>query len=698
MGQTALSSIDRQGLTVGIDVGGTFTDVFVRAPDGALLAACKVPSTPPDFAAGLLQGVAAALLRAGRAAGEVTRLIHGTTVATNCILTRSGARLGFLLTEGFRDILPVGLGWRPRMYDLDMDPVEPLFLAPRRRCLGVSERMSVRGQVVTPLDEASLVAAAARLVEDEGVEAIVVCYLHAYANPAHERRTRDLLQERHPGVSVTLSSEVLPRPREYRRLVVSGFDGYVKPIVNRYLEALGSRLRQAGVQAPLDVMQSNGGVCGVRNVIERPVGTVLSGLAAGVIGAASLGARAGFPDLISLDMGGTSADVALIRNGRPLVTNEGSFEHYPLNIPMVEVRTIGAGGSSLARVDAGGALRVGPESAGADPGPACYGRGGDQPTVTDASLVLGYLNPDTFAGGIALRAERARSAIDEAVARPLGLSVEQAALGIHAIVNANMAGALRLISIKRGYDPRDFVLLPFGGAGPLNAGRVAEACGIRRLLIPPAPGVLSAMGLILAPLRHEASAAYSVRADAADSAALTDLCADLDRQCLARMAVDGVDPGETQREYFAEMRYVGQSHQLEVSLGERLTPDAVKDAEVRFHAAHEQTYNHRNEATAVEFVALRATWVRPAPDAELIAEVAAADRPPPTPRTRRLCLAAADGFQEAPVYAREALPPGFELNGPAILEQPDSTTLVYPGHRARVDAFGNLLIEIERPA
>ena len=685
-----------QGLTVGIDVGGTFTDVFVQAPDGALLAACKAPSTPPDFATGLLQGVAAALLQAGRGAEEVTRLIHGTTVATNCILTRSGARLGFLLTEGFRDILPIGLGWRPRMYDLDMDPVEPLFLAPRRRCLGVPERMSVRGQVVAPLDETALVAAAARLVEDEGVEAIVVCYLHAYANPAHERRTRDLLQERHPGLSVTLSSDVLPRPREYRRLVVSGFDGYVKPIVNRYLEGLATRLREAGVQAPLHVMQSHGGVCGVKNLIERPVGTVLSGLAAGVIGAANLGAKAGFPDLISLDMGGTSADVALIRNGRPLVTNEGSFEHYPLNIPMVEVRTIGAGGSSIARVDAGGALRVGPDSAGADPGPACYGRGGTQPTVTDASLVLGYLNPETFAGGIVLQPERARSAIDEAVAKPLGMSVEQAALGIHAIVNANMAGALRLISIKRGYDPRDFVLLPFGGAGPLNAGRVAEASGIRRLLIPPAPGVLSAMGLILAPLRHEASAAYSASADDANSAALASICADLDRQCLARMAVDGVDPAETTGECFAEMRYVGQSHQLEVSLGERLTSAAVQDAEVRFHAAHEQTYNHRNEAAAVEFVALRATRVRPPPDAELIAELAACEAPPPAPQTRRLCLAAADGFQETPVYERAALPPGFRLSGPAILEQPDSTTLVYPGHLASVDPFGNLLIEIEQ--
>ena len=355
-----------------------------------------------------MRGLREAVSLAGRRASEIDRVVHGTTVATNCIITESGANLGFLMTEGCRDVLYIGIGWRPKMYDLDMDPVEPLFLAPRRQSLEVVERMDFRGQVVTPLDEAQLKQTASRLVEVHNVEVFVVCFLHSYANPIHEQRAREILQELYPKIPVTLSSEVLPRRREYRRLVVAGFDGYVKPVVTDYLNELVTQLRAEGVESPLHVMQSHGGVGGVENVIRRPVGTVLSGLAAGVIGAASVGAEAGFPNCISLDMGGTSTDVALIRAGHALVTSEGSFEDYPLNIPMIDVRTIGAGGSSIAYVDKGGALKVGPESAGANPGPACYGRGGEYPTVTDASLVLGYLNPATFAGGLDIDVERSR--------------------------------------------------------------------------------------------------------------------------------------------------------------------------------------------------------------------------------------------------------------------------------------------------
>ena len=439
-------------LTVGIDVGGTFTDVFVRDTDRGGWIVHKVPSTPPAFGDGFMRGLSEAVERAGAAPESVHRVVHGTTVATNCILTQSGARLGFLLTEGCRDILYIGIGWRPKMYDLDMDPVEPLFLAPRRRSLEVSERMDYEGNVLIPLAEDELRKVARTLVEEHGVEVFVVCFLHSYANPVHEYRCREILNEMYPEIPVTLSSDVLPRRREYRRLVVSGFDGYVKPVVTNYLNELVGKLDGANVDAPLHVMQSHGGVGGVDNVIERPVGTVLSGLAAGVIGAANVGASAGFPDCISLDMGGTSTDVALIRGGQPLITNEGSFEDYPLNVPMIDVRTIGAGGSSIAHVDEGGALKVGPESAGADPGPACYGRGGEQPTVTDASLVLGYLNPDSFAGGLDIDVELSRRAIENQIAEPLGMTLLEAALGIHAIVNSNMAQTLRLVSIKRGHD------------------------------------------------------------------------------------------------------------------------------------------------------------------------------------------------------------------------------------------------------
>ncbi len=680
-------------LTVGIDVGGTFTDVFIRDSLRPAWVVRKVPSTPPAFAEGFLNGLTSALEQAGRSGEEVARVIHGTTVATNCILTESGAKLGFLLTEGFRDILYVGLGWRPRMYDLDMDPVEPLFLAPRRRCLGVRERIDVRGRVVKPLDEDQLAAVAQELVEGQGAEVLVVCYLHAYANPSHERRTRELLAQRYPGLPVTLSSDVLPRRREYQRLVVSGFDGYVKPVVNNYLSDLAARLKDCRVDAPLHVMQSHGGVCGVDNVIERPVGTVLSGLAAGVIGAANVGLTAGCKDLISFDMGGTSTDVALIQDGRPLITNEGGFEDYPLNIPMVELRTIGAGGSSIAYVDAGGALRVGPDSAGADPGPACYGRGGTQPTVTDASFVLGYLNAQTFAGGIHIDLDKAKAAIETHLAQPLGLSLREAALGVHAIVNANMADALRLVSIRRGHDPRDFTLLPFGGAGPLNAGRVAEACGIRRILVPPTPGVLSALGLMLAPTRHEAAASYDAQASSAKAVDIRAILGRLDAQCMDKMRRDGVAPEAADIEYFAQMRYLGQSHQLEVPAGNEVDDDLVAAAVAEFHRLHQQTYNHSDRSAATEFVALRAVHTFAASESRLLEAVAPADQAPPRPSCRPTCLTAATGYQDTPVYRRDGLPVDFRFTGPAIVEQADTTTLLYPGHSARVDAFGNLLIE-----
>lgn len=680
-------------ITVGIDVGGTFTDVFLRDSERQGWVVHKVPSTPPDFATGFMRGFEDILHQAGVTAKDCTRIIHGTTVGTNCILTQSGARLGLLLTEGFRDVLYIGVGWRPKMYDLDMDPVEPLFLAPRRRAMGVRERIDVSGKVLTPLDDEHLAAVAKQLVEKEGVEVFVVCYLHAYANPQHEQRTRDVLQGLYPDIPVTLSSDVLPRRREYRRLVVSGFDGYVKPAVTRYLAQLEDSLTAADASAPLHIMQSHGGVGGVQNVVERPVGTVLSGLAAGVIGAANVGDRAGHPNCISLDMGGTSTDVALIRDGRALITSEGSFEDYPLNLPMVDVRTIGAGGSSIAYVDQGGALKVGPESAGAMPGPACYGRGGVLPTVTDASLVLGYLNPDTFAGGLSIDVEKSRQAIDEHVAGPLGIDTAEAALGIHAIVNSNMAQTLRLVSIKRGHDPRDFTLIAFGGAGPLQGGRLAEQASIRKLLIPPTPGVLSAMGLMLAPIQHEGLASYEMPSDGATAEAIRDLFAPLDSACQKRMTRDGAT-ANVERSYFAEMRYVGQSHQLEVELANELGDALVADAIDTFHVAHEQAYGHSNTTSATEFVALRCVHRRAADEESLLSSNQGGSGQTPKPGSRRVCLSAAEGYRDIPVYERASLPAGYEITGPALIEQADTTAMIYQRHVARVDTLGNIVVDV----
>ena len=677
----------------GIDVGGTFTDVFIRDTERDTWVVHKAPSTPADFSRGFMAGLNQALAKAGAVPADVERLVHGTTVATNCILTRRGARLGLVMTEGFRDVLYIGIGWRPRMYDLDMDPVEPLFLAPRRRSLGVRERMDADGQVVTPLDEEHLSEVARTLIEEQGAEVLVVCYLHAYANPAHERRTREILKALYPDVDITLSSDVLPRRREYRRLVVSGFDGYVKPVVTNYLRGLQHELLKAGVPGPLHVMQSHGGVGGVGNIIERPVGTVLSGLAAGVIGAANVGASAGFPDCISLDMGGTSTDVALIRGGRALISNDGSFADYPLNIPMIDVQTIGAGGSSIALVDEGGALKVGPESAGAEPGPACYGRGGAEPTVTDSSFVLGYLNPDTFAGNIDIDIDRSRQVIEEKIARPLKLGLLEAALGIQAIVNNNMAQMLRLVSIQRGHDPRDFALIAFGGAGPLSAGKLAEAASIRQILIPPAPGVLSAMGLMLAPIQHEAMTSFEVAAADASPSDLATRFAELDAACRAKMLDDGVDPADTTIEYRTEMRYIGQSHELEVTI-RRGDADAIGGAVEAFHDAHLRAYSHCDRNSATEFVTVRSVHYKESEESTLLAAGAEPDAAAPPHRVREACLDSAEGLQAVPIYQRGDLSVGFELTGPAIIEQADTTTLVYPGHHASIDRYRNILIDV----
>jgi len=685
-------------VVIGVDVGGTFTDVFVHDVDRHRTTVLKVASTPPTFVEGFMGGVEGAIaqLGDGTTLAAVTRLVHGATIATNAILTETGAKVGMLMTEGFRDVLYIGLGWRPHMYDLYHDAVEPMFLAPRERALTVRERVDYEGNVIVPLDEDSVRQAARTLVEEHGVQVFVVCYLHAYANPMHERATRDLLKELYPEVFVSISSDVLPRPREYARLVATGFDGYVKPVMSRYVSDLAVRLQQAGCGAPLQVMQSNGGVGGVEDVIERPIRTVLSGLAAGVLGAADVGRRSGFPDCMSLDMGGTSADVALIRGGAPIITNMGSFEDWPLHLPMVEVRTIGAGGSSIAYVDDGGGLRVGPRSAGARPGPACYGRGGVEPTVTDASFILGYLNPASFAGNLELDISKSHAAVKQYIADPLGLDVVAAALGIHTIVNANMAQTLRLVSIKRGHDPREFTFIPAGGAGPVHGGRLAEELNISQSLIPQYPGVLAAMGLMLAPIQHDAMGAYNALASAADLHEIEAVYGRLDALCEERQpkysAASQQQP--TMIKYFAEMRYVGQSHELEVPISRPLGPRSIAAAVVEFHAAHQRLFKNSNPGSEVEFTMLRTVHSTPFTELQVSGSASTDAGKAPKPTFREAVFGSESGYQKTPVYQRHDLPSGFELTGPAIIEQSDTTSVIYPGHHMRVDTIGNLIVTL----
>ena len=556
------------GYRIGVDVGGTFTDV-VCVRDGRPPLVFKVPSTPADPGEAALAAVAR-LAAEGVEPGALTQLAHGTTVATNAVLERKGGRLGIITTEGFRDTLEIGRQMRREMYEVRLDPQTPVFLASRAMRIGVRERVGPGGEVIEPLDEGSVRAALDRLVA-AGAECVAVCLLFSFVNPKHERRVREIARSEHPELEVSLSSEVDPAFREYERTAVTAFDAYIKPTVRRYLTQLARRLADAGVPAPLQVMQSRGGLASAEIARSRPVRLFLSGPAAGVIGGQTTGAAAGREDLITLDVGGTSSDIALVSGAKPLIRSEGVIAGFPVRVPMVDVNAIGAGGGSVAWLDDAGGLRVGPRSAGSDPGPACYARGGREPTVTDASVVLGYLDPRYFAGGaIGLDVERARDAIRDCIAEPLGLAIEDAAAGIHQVVNAQMAEGVRLVSVRQGYDPREFTLVAMGGAGPLHACALAADLAITRVVVPRHPGVLSAAGLLAAPIEHEVSIAYAEPLAGLAMAPVRRIVADLDAAGRTLIEREGLSPDrDVEVLHFADICHVGQGYHLEVPFDPR---------------------------------------------------------------------------------------------------------------------------------
>jgi N-methylhydantoinase A/oxoprolinase/acetone carboxylase beta subunit len=671
---------------IGVDIGGTFTDI-VSLDDKGRLSLTKVPSTPKD----LLEGIAAAVTRvlslAGARPAEVQRFIHGTTVATNAILEQKGAVTAVLTTEGFEDVLELGRMKRSRMYDLAMDPEVPTFLAPRRRRLGIPERLDARGNVLVPLDEAA-VAQAVETLRAQGVQAVAVCYLFSFVNPDHERRTREIIAALAPELSVSLSSDVDPTFREYERLCVTAFDAYLGPVVKRYLAGLAATLRELGVRGVPLIMRSRGGIVSAALAAQQPVTLFLSGPAGGVIGAAFAAERSGVPDFVSLDMGGTSNDVAVVRNGTPLLAAEGAIGPYPVRTPMVDVNTIGAGGGSIAWIDAAGGLRVGPRSAGAEPGPACYGRGGDEATVTDASVVLGYLNPARFAGGaMALDVGAAQRALAE-VGRRLGVDPVAAAAGVHRVVNARMADQIRLVTIKRGWDPRQFALVVLGGAGPVHGAALAAEMGMPEVLVPEAPGVLAAFGLLAAAIEHHHARTLQAPTGAADLDAMNRCLGELDAAGRVCMREEGVPAAEVRVAYAADMRYVGQAYELEVPIPVPVTRDRLPEILTAFHAVHERVYGYGRPQQPAEFVNFRAVHTYPlprpavtpaAPPAGSVADARLGERP-----------AYFGKFVPTAIYERARLPRGGCLTGPAIVEQSDTTTVIPPGVTALVDEAGTL--------
>jgi N-methylhydantoinase A len=675
---------------IGVDIGGTFTDIVGLHDDGRLTLA-KVPTTPKDLLLGIGDAVRRVTVDAGVDPSAVARFIHGTTVATNAVLEQKGAVTALLATEGFEDVLELGRQKRARMYDLDMDPETPTFLAPRRRRVGIRERLDARGAVLAPLDEAQVRAEVARLRAD-GVQAIAVCYLFSFVNPAHERRTRELIAEVAHDLAVSLSSEVDPTFREYERCCVTAFDAYLGPVVQRYLTGLAQALRALGVTRVPLIMRSRGGIVSAALAARQPVTLFLSGPAGGVVGAAFAAERSAVRDFVSLDMGGTSNDVAMVRGGEPLIASEGFIGPYPVRTPMVDVNTIGAGGGSIAWIDAAGGLRVGPRSAGAEPGPACYGRGGDQATVTDASLLLGYLNPQRFAGGaLALDVAAADRAVT-AVAKRLGLDTIAAAAGIHRVINARMADQIRLMTIKRGYDPRQFALVVLGGAGPVHGVALAAEMGMAEVIVPEAPGVLAAFGLLAAAIQHHHARTFTGPADGLDLDAVNRCLAELDAAGRARMEEEGVPAGAVRVAHAADMRYVGQAYELEVPLPIPLSVDRMPEVIAAFHAAHERVYGYGRTQQPTELVNLRAVHTYPLPRPVL--------RPPARQSTAlgdarvgsRRAWFAPEGFVDTAIYDRTRLPAGARIAGPAIVEQMDTTTVVPPGYEAWVEASANLRV------
>jgi N-methylhydantoinase A len=691
------------GFRVGFDVGGTFTDFALQADDGRLLTGKRL-TTPGDPARACVEGLRELVGRAGLAWADLAQAVHGTTLGSNIVIERKGRNVALLTTRGFRDLLIIGREKRYQLYDLFIE--KPASLVPRSRIREVTERIAYDGEVLTPLDEASL-RDTVRALAKEGVTSLAVCFLHAYANPAHERRAAEIVHEEAPGMAVSLSSDVSPVIREYERTSTTVVNAYVMTAVRHYLERLEQVLQDLGYRGRLFVMQSGGGIATAETMARFPVRMIESGPAAGALMAAAYGRLTGHADLVAFDMGGTTAKLSLVAGGRPQTVREFELHRIrlqpgsglPMNIQAIDLVEIGAGGGSIARADMG-VIRVGPDSAGADPGPICYGLGGTEPTVTDANLVLGYLNPAYFLGGrMHLDLEGARRGIEVHVARPLGLTVPEAAWGIHQIVTTNMELATRVVSIERGYDPRRLALAAFGGSGPVHGCRLAQALGIPRAVLPAAAGVTSAIGLLAAEVKFDLSRSYVTRLDALDPGHLGRILDEMAAQGAAVVREAGVAgaPGVTRS---ADMRYVGQGYELSVALPEGpLGPGTAAALRTAFDEVYAQRYGYSDEGAAVELVTVAVTVTGAGPEVRLpehrpgtrdVAEARKPDRPAYFPETR--------GYVRCAIYDRARLPVGARLEGPAVVEEPESTTVLPPGAVAEVDRWANLVVSFAGPA
>jgi len=674
---------------IGIDTGGTFTDVCLIGDDGDL-SIYKLSSTSADPSEAIAGGLTTILEQESVAPSEVRYLGHGTTVATNALLEGRGAATGVITTQGFRDLLELGRQMRPDLYDLQADKAVPLVR--RQHRFEVAERVLATGEVLVPLEE-DAVRTAVRALKADGVEAISVCFLYSYLVPYHEDAVAAIVEEEYPGTYLSLSHDVLAEFREYERLSTTVVNSYVGPLMSRYIRRLRGRVEDAGVPAAPYITQSNGGIISLDVAGETPVRTVLSGPAAGVVGAQTVARIAGFPNVITFDMGGTSTDVALVTGGDSSAKMQQEVAGYPIRTPMLDINTVGAGGGSIAWIDSGGHLKVGPQSAGAEPGPACYGRGGRAATVTDANVALGILSREALLGGrMPIDASQADAAIAR-LAAGLNLGREDVAQGIIALATVNMAKAIRVISVERGYDPRDYALIAFGGAGPLHAARLTRELDIPQVVVPTIPGILCAYGLLVADLRTDFSRTVVVPA-AADSLNIVNRgFAELLAAANEWFDREGVSDADRQLNRIIDMRYVGQNYELPVELpGRTLAGDDLAAVLAAFHVAHDQAYGYASADEPTQFVTLRleATGRVAKPEPQRLSRGGSADDA--RSGHRRTYLPEGGGWVDVPLYDRTKLAAGSELGGPAIVEQMDSTTLILPDQQVTVDDFGNLIV------
>ena len=671
---------------VGIDIGGTFTDFVILDEVSGEVRLAKTPTTPGDLSLGVGHGLALA----GIDQAAVSMVVHGTTVGLNCFLERRGARTGLISTAGFRDVYEIGRVNREDMYDLFYQ--KPAPLVPREHRWEVRERLDAAGTVLVPLHEED-VRQAAEALRQEGIDSIAVCLLHAYANPAHELRVGEVLREVYPEALVTLSHELAREWREYERTSTTAINAYIARVVEGYLGRIEAELAGRGYGGHFFVNQSSGGVMSVAAAKGKPVRTIMSGPAGGAVSAAFVGRHAGFPNVISFDMGGTSTDVAVTWQGAIRVTAEARIERHPIMVPMVDVRSIGAGGGSIAAV-AGGVLDVGPRSAGAEPGPASYGRGGTEPTVTDANLLLGRLGGSLLGGQMVLDAAAAASAVAGRVATPLGLPAREAAAGIVRIVNSKMAYAIRAMTVQRGLDPGDFALLAFGGAGPMHACAIARELGVPTVVVPVAPGAFSALGMLLSDIRHDFVRTRLQRSEEADLGALGELFAEMEVEASAAIAEEAPPQTPVAVERFLDMRYVGQEYTVKVPVADaRLTSDDLVALRTEFDRLHEQAYGHASASEPTEIINARLT----ASGSVRYPELPRIESGPPEVGAEARLGETGTWFEESgvvrcPVYDRARLLAGNRMEGPALVLEAGATTVLHPGFIATVDDLGNLVL------